>query len=128
MLDFEFEFDRNNYHINDCINGKVKFNFIKLIIKILEIQIIRKEFLVSSENVVTNLEVLGKFEIMDGTPKQNDIIPIIMYLKPYDLTPTYTCVNNRFSVKYYLNLLLIDSKGQPYFKQKEIVLWRKKIK
>ena len=31
-----------------------------------------------------------------------------LFLSPYDLTPTYKNVSNRFSVKYYLNLVLVD--------------------
>eukprot|EP01052_Picozoa_sp_SAG31_P027899 SAG31_NODE_2649_length_5298_cov_3.570110_3_plen_94_part_00 len=33
-------------------------------------------------------------------------------------------VNNKFSVKYYLNLVLIDEEDRRYFKQQEIQLWR----
>jgi len=31
-----------------------------------------------------------------------------MYLTPYDLTPTYRNVHNKFSVRYSLNLVLVD--------------------
>jgi hypothetical protein len=34
-------------------------------------------------------------------------------------------VNNVFSVKYYLNLVLIDEEDRRYFKQHEVVFWRK---
>jgi hypothetical protein len=33
------------------------------------------------------------------------------------LTPTYRNVNNKFSVKYYLNLVLVDEEDRRYFKQ-----------
>jgi vacuolar protein sorting-associated protein 26 len=46
---------------------------------------------------------------------------------PADLTPTYTSVHNRFSVKYFLNLILVDEDDRRYFKQQEIVLWRQQI-
>jgi len=45
---------------------------------------------------------------MDGCPSKNEVIPIRLFLKPYELTPTYVNINNRFSVKYFLNLVLID--------------------
>ena len=45
----------------------------------------------------------------------------------FDLTPTYRNVNNKFSVKYYLNLVLVDEEDRRYFKQQEITLWRKEI-
>ena len=31
-----------------------------------------------------------------------------MYLTPYDLTPTYRNIHNKFSVRYSLNLVLVD--------------------
>jgi vacuolar protein sorting-associated protein 26 len=34
-------------------------------------------------------------------------------------------VNNIFSVKYYLNLVLVDEEDRRYFKQQEVVFWRK---
>ena len=52
-----------------------------------------------------------------------------MYLKSIsaDLSPTYENVNNRLSVKYFLNLVLVDEEDRRYFKQSEIVLWRKDL-
>lgn len=49
-----------------------------------------------------------------------------MYLTPYDLTPTYENVHNKFGVKYFLNLVLVDEEDRRYFKQHEIRLYRKK--
>ena len=50
--------------------------------------------------------------------------PIRFFLSPYELTPTYINVNNKFSVKYYVNMVLFDDKDKRYFKQHEIVLYR----
>ena len=47
-----------------------------------------------------------------------------LFLAPYDLTPTYKIVHNKFSVKYYLNLVLVDEEDRRYFKQQEIQLFR----
>ncbi|CAB4041570.1 vacuolar sorting-associated 26B [Paramuricea clavata] len=52
-------------------------------------------------------------------------IPIRLFLAGYDLTPTFKDVNKKFSVRYYLNLVLIDEEERRYFKQQEITLWRK---
>lgn len=48
-----------------------------------------------------------------------------MYLTPYDLTPTYENVHNKFTVRYFLNLVLVDEEDRRYFKQQEIRLFRK---
>ena len=45
-----------------------------------------------------------------------------------DLTPSYEKVNNKFSVKYFLNLIIHDEMNRKYFKQSEIVLYRTKEK
>ncbi len=47
-----------------------------------------------------------------------------LFLSPYELTPTYKNVHNKFSVKYFLNLVLVDEEDRRYFKQQEIHLYR----
>ena len=47
-----------------------------------------------------------------------------LYLSPYETTPTYRNVHNKFSVSYLLNLVLVDEEDRRYFKQQEIVLYR----
>ena len=61
---------------------------------------------------------------MDGSPIKKEIIPIRFFLSPYELTPTYKNINNIFSVKYYINLVIIDIKDKRYYKQHEIILYR----
>lgn len=39
-----------------------------------------------------------------------------MYLKAFDLTPSIDKVANKFSVKYFLNIVLIDNEDRRYFK------------
>ena len=54
-----------------------------------------------------------------------ECVPIRLFLSHLDLTPTYRSINNLFSVKYYLNLVLVDEEDRRYFKQHEVVFWRK---
>lgn len=44
-------------------------------------------------------------------------IPIRLFLAGYDLTPTMRDINKKFSVRYYLNLVLVDEEERRYFKQ-----------
>ena len=67
---------------------------------------------------------MAKYEVMDGAPVKGECIPIRLFLSAYDLTPTYKNVNNKFSVKYFLNLVLVDEEDRRYFKQQEIHLFR----
>ena len=58
---------------------------------------------------------------MDGAPVKGESIPIRVFLAGYDLTPTMRDINKKFSVKYYLNLVLVDEEERRYFKQQ--VCW-----
>ena len=53
-----------------------------------------------------------------------ETIPIRLFLGGFDLTPTFREVNKKFSVRYYLNLVLIDEENRRYFKQQEITIFR----
>ena len=54
---------------------------------------------------------------MDGAPVRGESIPIRLFLAGYDLTPTMRDINKKFSVRYYLNLVLVDEEERRYFKQ-----------
>merc|ERR1719284_486211 len=91
----------------------------------MELNIIRKESAGNnSGNQQSDNETLTKFEIMDGAPIKDQCIPVRLYLNGFDLTPTYKNVQNKFSVKYFLNLVLVDEEDRRYFKQQEIFMYR----
>ena len=79
----------------------------------------------TAPNVTTESTTLTKFEIMDGAPVRGESIPVRLFLSQFDLTPTYRDVHSKYSVKYYLNLVLVDEEDRRYFKQQEITLWRR---
>ncbi|CAH1975617.1 unnamed protein product [Acanthoscelides obtectus] len=58
-------------------------------------------------------------------PQDCESIPIRVFLAGYELTPTMRDINKKFSVRYFLNLVLMDTEDRRYFKQQEITLWRK---
>ena len=64
---------------------------------------------------------------MDGAPVRGETVPVRLFLKPFELTPTYSNVMNKFSVQYFLNLVLVDEEERRYFKQQEITLYRKGV-
>ena len=109
--------------------GKVNFNLVRIKIKLMELSLIRRETVGNGPTAVTENETLTKFELMDGAPVKGEVIPVKLSLRgiPADLTPTYSNINNRFSVRYFLNLVLVDEEDRRYFKQQEIILWRKEL-
>ena len=111
--------------MKDVVVGKVYFLLVRIKIKHMELAIIKREAAGAGQNVSNESETLTKFEIMDGAPVRGESIPIRLFLSGFDtLTPTFRNVNNKFSVKYFLNLVLIDEEDRRYFKQQEITLFR----
>jgi len=127
-LHIEFEYNKSKYHLQDVVIGKIYFLLVRIKIKHMEIVIIKRESTGSGPNTYNESENISKFEIMDGAPVRGESIPIRAFLSPFDLTPTFKNVHNKFSVKYYLNLVLVDEEDRRYFKQQEITMWRKELK
>jgi len=124
-LHIEFEYNKSKYHLKDVVVGKIYFLLVRIKIKHMELAIIRRESTGSGPNLYNESETITKFEIMDGAPVRGESIPIRLFLNGFDLTPTYKAIHNKFSVKYYLNLVLVDEEDRRYFKQQEVTLWRK---
>lgn len=125
-LHIEFEYNRAKYHLRDVILGRIHFLLVRIKIKHMELAIIKREQCGSGGGAYNESETVTKFEVMDGAPVRSESIPIRLFLSGFDqLTPTMRNVNNKFSVKYFLNLVLIDEEDRRYFKQQEITLWRK---
>ena len=127
-LHIEFEYNKSKYHLQDVVIGKIYFLLVRIKIKHMEVVIIKRESTGSGPNTYNESENISKFEIMDGAPVRGESIPIRAFLSPYELTPTFKNVHNKFSVKYYLNLVLVDEEDRRYFKQQEITTWRKELK
>ncbi len=123
-LHIEFEYQRNKYHLKDVVIGKIYFLLVRIKIKHMELVLIRRESTGSGATAYNESENIARYEIMDGAPVRGEIIPIRLYLAPYKVTPTMRNIHNKFSVRYYLNLVLVDEEDRRYFKQQEIQLWR----
>ena len=72
---------------------------------------------ISGPNTFNENETIAKYEIMDGAPVRGESIPIRVFLAGYDLAPTMRDINKKFSVRYHLNLVLVDEEERRYFKQ-----------
>jgi vacuolar protein sorting-associated protein 26 len=132
-LHIEFEYNKSKYHLKDVIVGKIYFLLVRIKIKHMEIAILKKENTGSGPNAYSETDTIAKYEIMDGAPvrgnrlKEKNIefeylcigesIPIRLFLGGYDLSPTMKDVQRKFSVRYYLNLVLLDEEERRYFKQ-----------
>jgi len=125
-LHIEFEYERTNFHLQDIVLGKIFFLLVRLKIKYMEIVLIKRETTGNSPNFIHENVNITKFEIMDGAPVKGGVIPVRLLLGALPLTPTYKTTHNKFSVKYALNMVLVDEEDRRYFKQTDIFLWRER--
>ena len=116
-LHIEFEYERGGYALSDVVVGKIFFLLVRIKLKHMELEVRRRETTGAGVAARSESDTLAKYEIMDGAPARGEAVPIRLFLEPYDLSPTYTAVHNRFSVKYFLNLVLVDEEDRRYFKQ-----------
>ena len=123
LLSIDFELEHINYNCRGTIKGLVSFNYIHLPIKYVEIQLLKNEIVFAEKNNKEPI-IIEDIELIDGSPIKNDTVPFRIFLKSYNLTPTYKNINNIFCVKYYINLIIGDYENNTFFKQKEIKLFR----
>lgn len=127
LLNISILINNRVYFLDDVIEGEIYFKTVKLQVLKMELNILRKEVVGIGEQSTTTAQEISCYEIMDGCPVNESKIPIRLFLKGVsDLGPTMNRVNNRFSVKYFLDLKIIDEMNRKYFKQHEIILLRKK--
>ena len=125
-LHIEFEYNSQSFHLKDVLKGTVRFKLVRIRIKHMFIDLLKKEVLGVGANPVTETETVTKFEVMDGCPVKDEEIPVRLFFSGSDVSPTQRNVNGKFSVKFFLNLVLVDDEDRRYFKQQEITFWRKK--
>ena len=125
-LHIEFEYNKARYALKDVVLGKIFFLLVRIRIKFMELAIIKRESTGCGSNVFNESETVAKYEIMDGAPVRGESIPIRLFLSGFEqLTPTFQSVNNKCSVRYFFNLVLVDEEDRRYFKQQEVTFYRK---
>lgn len=62
------------YHLKDVIVGKIYFLLVRIKIRHMEIDIIKRETTGTGPNVYHENDTIAKYEIMDGAPVRGDYI------------------------------------------------------
>ncbi|KAJ6232319.1 vacuolar protein sorting-associated protein [Anaeramoeba flamelloides] len=127
FLHIDFTFPKSAYHLNDVILGRINYYLAKINLKHMQIAIVKREIFRASEETFTEKQTMCTFEVMDGAPVKGESIPVRFFLENLKISPTYRKIAKRFSVRYYLTLFLIDEREKRYFKQNEIIFYRKSI-
>lgn len=74
FLNIKIDFPKNTFELKEVIDGKISFLLVKLLIKKMEIVVVRKEIIGTGEKSTITAEDLCIFEIMDGCPIKGLII------------------------------------------------------
>eukprot|EP01002_Notosolenus_urceolatus_P003751 NODE_1991_length_1231_cov_9.720812_g1652_i0.p1 GENE.NODE_1991_length_1231_cov_9.720812_g1652_i0~~NODE_1991_length_1231_cov_9.720812_g1652_i0.p1 ORF type:complete len:334 (+),score=91.82 NODE_1991_length_1231_cov_9.720812_g1652_i0:101-1102(+) len=110
ILHIEFKYDKKRFHLRERVLGQVSFKVVQLNLLFGEVSIVKREYIGTGDCQFYETETLQKYEIMDGTPIPGEIVPIRLYLGAVKrLTPTYEMVKQCFSVKYFINLVLVTA-------------------
>jgi vacuolar protein sorting-associated protein 26 len=127
LIHLEYQLFKTKYHTDDAIVGRILFLKVGIKIKDIELHLVKKETVGHGNSQTIENTLIAKYEICDGKPDVDDIIPIRMHIGSYDLSPTFPDINNYMSVKYFLKLVIIDEDDKQYNKQQDIYLWRKNL-
>lgn len=76
LLNIKIRIPKQRYTLKDCLEGSILFDIVKVMIKKMELNLIRKEIIGIGANANTFSEEISKFEIMDGCPIKKEEIPI----------------------------------------------------
>lgn len=125
VLHLELTCKKNTFQLNDCIVGFLSFILVRIKIKTIELQILKKEAVGSfSTSNAFEQSTMASYQVVDGPISKGDNVPIRCFLAGLQLSPTFKEVEKRISVRYFLNLVLVDEENRRYFKQQEIDLYR----
>eukprot|EP00494_Astrolonche_serrata_P024827 UN25087 len=71
-LHIEFVYDKSIYSLNSVIDGTINFLLVRIKIKYMELQIIKKESTGSGPNLYNETGIITRYEIMDGAPVKEE--------------------------------------------------------
>jgi vacuolar protein sorting-associated protein 26 len=125
LIHVVFELEKTNFYLKDVLIGKVTFVELNVPLHQMEIQIIRKENLNFNNILSSESTMMGRFVLIDGTPKKGMSVPFRYYLNGIkNLSPSVLNVDNKFSVQYYLHIEFLDYDERKFFKRVEIKMMR----
>lgn len=126
-LHIGIDIPKDVFGLREAVLGRITFAQVKVQVERMELNLVRKELLGAGE-AAAHSDELHCFEIMDGCPARAEEIPVRLFLAGVPgLSPTLLAVNNKFSVRYFLNLVIVDDLKRRYFKQSEVRLFRDRL-
>jgi len=125
-LHIEFEFDNRSYHLRETVQGLILFHMVQGIrLRSVELTIVCRETIGKGRDALHFARTVGQLEVMDGHPALETNVPMRLHLGAYPLTQTINNPELGYGVRYFLNVILLDTNDRRYYKQQEVHLWRK---
>eukprot|EP01065_Artemidia_motanka_P019272 TRINITY_DN2284_c0_g1_i1.p1 TRINITY_DN2284_c0_g1~~TRINITY_DN2284_c0_g1_i1.p1 ORF type:complete len:352 (+),score=131.73 TRINITY_DN2284_c0_g1_i1:54-1058(+) len=119
-----FDFNKRAYHLREVVKGRILFHMVNGIrLNSAELSVVCRETVPGAG--IDFARTVGQLEVMDGHPGLNRDVPLRLHLGAFALTPTIKDPDAPFTVRYFLNVVLLDSADRRYYKQLEVHLWRK---
>ena len=76
LLSILIEFEHSNYGIHGTLKGWVAFGKVNIVLTKMEVELMRKETIFGKEaKKKAEPKILATFELIDGCPYKNEIIP-----------------------------------------------------
>ncbi|KAJ8904454.1 hypothetical protein NDN08_000971 [Rhodosorus marinus] len=126
LLDVRLQLPSQRMGMNELVQGQVEFVKVGLPINAVTVEVIRLEASDSGAEIqIDTTTEMGRVQILDWEPILHTCVPVHLDFGSFPgLSPTYNCVNNQFSVRYYLKLELAETSGRKFSKTIEIFPYR----
>jgi len=126
-LMIDVELNKTNLHLDECLVGKITIDQIKLLIKRIQVSLVRREvYCPTPELTCTKEDVLTKIDLANKCPKKGDMIPFKINMASLEVSPSLMQCNPKIVTKYVLILSFIDEADRSLFKPVELNMWRRK--
>ncbi|OHS97884.1 Vacuolar protein sorting-associated protein 26B-B [Tritrichomonas foetus] len=113
---------RRKYELSDIINGCIRFLQADLKLKCVNVALLAQESTEVQGKIKQHNYNVATYEISDGAPVKDEIIPFRIYLNSIDVSPTTVNPEKGYSVSHYLNFEILTTTNKRYFKSIQIKL------
>lgn len=114
--------NRRHYELSDMMVGAAHFLEVKLKIKKFTVSLVAQEIYEIENKTKKHKNVIQCYEVTDGAPVRNEIIPFRLFLDPLKLTPSTNVPERGYSVTHFIHFSIETVSNERYFKALQIKL------